>query len=93
MAKGTYSKMLSTHAHGLARLAAGKPPAQSRTVNATLKRWGCYTSEQTGVREYTFALTDEGKRLLADYEAHYGPVTGHGPRTFAPAVVSMPMPF
>lgn len=93
MARGSYNKMLSQHAHGLARLACGLPPGQSRTINATLTRWGCYTSERTGVREYTLTLTEEGKRLLAEYEAHFGPVTGHGPRTFAPAVVSMPQPY
>ena len=93
MAKGSYNKMLSTHASALARLAAGLPPGQSNTVRSTLTRWGCYTSERTGVREYTFALTDEGKRLLADYEAHYGPVTGYEPRTFKPCVVTMPTPY
>lgn len=88
MAKGSVSKMLSDHAYALARIAAGLAPGQSARVRDTLRRWGCYTMESTGVREYTIHLTDEGRRLLEAYEEKFGPVRAEKERTFAPAVVT-----
>ena len=87
MAKGSVNKMLSDHAYALANIASGRAPGQSARVRDTLRRWGCYTIEHTGVRECTICLTDEGRRLLEAYEAKFGPVLADT-RTFAPVVVT-----
>jgi hypothetical protein len=85
MAKGSVSKMLPQHASALATLAEGEWPRGNGRILMTLRRWGCYTTERTDIREFTHTITAEGIRLLAAYEAKYGPEKrAPKARTFAP---------